>query len=77
MNQQKNSAAHISKVSQITLLCWMTQIFAIIFGETGVDAVSTSLNLRSMISTFIFATFFIGLLFLKSMLNLIDHIYIG
>ncbi|MEZ2903392.1 hypothetical protein ACBQ24_11725 [Acinetobacter terrestris] len=77
MNQQKNSAAHISKVSQITLLFWMTQIFAIIFGETGVDAVSTSLNLRSMISTFIFATFFIGLLFLKSMLNLIDHIYIG
>ena len=77
MKQQQNSAADIFKVPQITALFWITQIFATTFGETGGDAVSTSLNLRYLISTFIFETFFIGLLFLKSMLNLIDHIYIG
>lgn len=65
MNQQQNIAAHISKVSQITLLFWMTQIFAIIFGETGDDAVLRSLNLRYLVSTFIFAAFFIGLLVIQ------------
>ena len=77
MNQQQNIAAHISKVSQITLLFWMTQIFAIIFGETGDDAVLRSLNLRSLISTFIFAASSIVLLVFKSALKLNDHIYIG
>ncbi|WP_434082587.1 hypothetical protein [Acinetobacter terrestris] len=58
-------AAHISKVSQITSLFWITQIFATTLDETAGDAVSTSLNLRYLISSFIFAAFFIGLLVIQ------------
>ena len=63
MNQQQYSmAAHFSKVPQITLLFWVTKIFATTFGETGGDALSMSLNLGYLVSTFIFAAVFIGLL---------------
>lgn len=65
MNQQQNIEAHISKVPQITALFWITKIFATTFGETGGDAVSMSLNLGYLISTFIFAVFFIAFLFFQ------------
>lgn len=63
--QQQNIAAHISKVPQITALFWITKIFATTFGETGGDAVLMSLNLGYLISTFIFAVFFIAFLFFQ------------
>lgn len=63
MNQQELSiTAHLSKVPQITVLFWITKIFATTFGETGGDALSMSLNLGYLVSTFIFAAFFIVLL---------------
>jgi uncharacterized membrane-anchored protein len=66
MNQQESSiATHLSKVPQITALFWITKIFATTFGETGGDAVSMSLNLGYLISTFIFAAVFIALLFFQ------------
>jgi uncharacterized membrane-anchored protein len=43
----------------------MTQIFATTLDETAGDAVSTSLNLRYLINSFIFAAFFIGLLVIQ------------
>jgi len=61
----KNIAAHIFKVPQITALFWMTQIFATTLGETAGDSVSMSLNLRYLISPFIFVAFFIYLLFFQ------------
>ena len=63
MNQQQYSmATQLSKVPQITLLFWITKIFATTFGETGGDALSMSLNLGYLVSTFIFAAVFIILL---------------
>lgn len=66
MNQQQyNMANHLSKVPQITLLFWITKIFATTFGETGGDALSMSLNLGYLVSTFIFAAVFIVLVFFQ------------
>ena len=66
MNQQQyNMANHLSKVPQITLLFWITKIFATTFGETGGDALSMSLNLGYLLSTFIFAAVFIVLVFFQ------------
>lgn len=66
MNQQQyNMANHFSKVPQITLLFWITKIFATTFGETGGDALSMSLNLGYLVSTFIFAAVFIVLVFFQ------------
>lgn len=53
------------KVPTITGLFWLTKIFATTFGETGGDALSMSLNLGYLVSTFIFATIFIVLLFFQ------------
>ncbi|AXY59966.1 hypothetical protein [Acinetobacter sp. WCHAc010052] len=50
----------LSKVPQVTLLFWITKIFATTFGETAGDAVSMSLNLGYLVSTFIFAFVFIA-----------------
>ncbi len=50
----------LSKVPQVTLLFWVTKIFATTFGETAGDAVSMSLNLGYLVSTFIFAFVFIA-----------------
>ena len=57
------SSSHelLSKVPQVTALFWVTKIFATTFGETAGDAVSMSLNLGYLISTFIFAFIFIAL----------------
>lgn len=77
MNQQQDIAEYISKVPQITALFWITKILATTFGETGGDAVSMSLNLGYLVSTFIFAALFIALLFFKSILKLTGLICIG
>lgn len=55
----------IVKVPAITGLFWITKIFATTFGETGGDALSMSMNLGYLISTFIFASIFIVLLFFQ------------
>lgn len=61
--QATTSSSHelLSKVPQVTALFWVTKIFATTFGETAGDAVSMSLNLDYLISTFIFAFIFIAL----------------
>lgn len=60
--QQRDLSNHLSKVPQITALFWITKILATTFGETGGDALSMSLNLGYLVSTFIFAAIFIVLL---------------
>ena len=55
----------LMKVPQITALFWVTKIFATTFGETAGDALSMSLNLGYMLSTFIFATIFMGVVYLQ------------
>lgn len=61
MNHQDMSSQLI-KIPQITALFWLTKIFATTFGETTGDALSMSLNLGYLVSTFIFAAVFILLL---------------
>ena len=60
---QNSNDSFLLKVPQITVLFWVTKIFATTFGETAGDAVSMSLNLGYLLSTFIFATIFIALVF--------------
>ncbi len=55
----------IVKVPAITGLFWITKIFVTTFGETGGDALSMSMNLGYLVSTFIFASIFIVLLFFQ------------
>lgn len=64
MNQH-NLSEHLSKVPQITAIFWMTKILATTFGETAGDAVSMSMNLGYLVSTFIFAAIFIALVFFQ------------
>ena len=52
----------LMKIPQITALFWLTKIFATTFGETAGDALSMSMNLGYLLSTFIFAAIFIVLL---------------
>lgn len=61
--QATTSSSHelLSKIPQVTALFWVTKIFATTFGETAGDAVSMSLNVGYLISTFIFAFIFIAL----------------
>lgn len=49
----------LSKVPQITLIFWVIKIAATTLGETGGDAVSMSMNLGYLVSTFIFAGIFL------------------
>ncbi|AWL30506.1 hypothetical protein DJ533_11265 [Acinetobacter defluvii] len=60
----------ISKVPQVTLLFWITKIFATTFGETAGDAVSMSMNLGYLVSTFIFAFIFITFVFFQIRSNI-------
>ena len=55
----------LMKVPQITALFWVTKIFATTFGETAGDALSMSLNLGYLLSTFIFATIFMGVVYFQ------------
>ena len=47
-----------SKVPEVTLWFWVIKILATTVGETGGDALSMSLNLGYLVSTFIFLGFF-------------------
>ncbi|MBC7658502.1 MAG: hypothetical protein H7249_02215 [Chitinophagaceae bacterium] len=53
------------KVPEVTLVFWITKIFATTLGETGGDALSMSLNLGYLISTAIFAVIFIIAVFVQ------------
>lgn len=49
-----------SKVPEVTLLFWITKIFATTLGETGGDAVSMSMNLGYLAATGIFSVIFMA-----------------
>jgi uncharacterized membrane-anchored protein len=50
-----------SKVPEVTLIFWITKIFATTLGETGGDSVSMSMNLGYLVGTGIFAVIFIAM----------------
>jgi uncharacterized membrane-anchored protein len=54
-----------SKVPEVTLLFWILKIAATTLGETGGDAVSMSMQLGYLVGTAIFATIFVGAVFLQ------------
>nr|WP_174505824.1 hypothetical protein [Acinetobacter sp. Marseille-Q1620] len=56
---QSSSQSILSKVPEITLIFWITKIFATTFGETAGDALSMSLNLGYLLSTFVFSLIFL------------------
>jgi uncharacterized membrane-anchored protein len=49
----------LAKVPEVTLAFWIIKIAATTLGETGGDALSMSMNLGYLVSTFIFAAVFI------------------
>lgn len=49
----------LSKVPQVTLAFWIVKICATTLGETGGDALSMTLHLGYLVSTFIFLGFFL------------------
>jgi len=55
----QNVQAAVSKVPEVTLIFWVIKILATTLGETGGDAVSMSMHLGYLVSTFIFAGLFI------------------
>jgi uncharacterized membrane-anchored protein len=57
MNRTKEEA--LSKVPEVTLVFWIIKIAATTLGETGGDALSMSMNLGYLLSTAIFAVFFL------------------
>ncbi|EMI7749705.1 hypothetical protein RGF81_003891, partial [Acinetobacter baumannii] len=50
-NSSHEMSEYITKVPQVTLLFWITKIFATTFGETGGDSFSMSLKLGYLTST--------------------------
>ncbi len=50
----------LSKVPEVSLIFWVIKILATTLGETGGDAVSMSMNLGYLVSTWIFAVIFIA-----------------
>lgn len=59
INQEINYDEVLSKVPALTLVFWIIKIFATTLGETAGDAVSMSMNLGYLVSTFIFAAIFL------------------
>ena len=55
----RQQAHGIGKVPQVTLAFWIIKIAATTLGETGGDAVSMSMHLGYLISTLIFAAWFL------------------
>lgn len=51
-------SAALSKVPEVTAVFWLIKIAATTLGETGGDALSMSMNLGYLVSTFIFAAVF-------------------
>ena len=58
-NMRAEVTQGLSKVPELTLYFWMIKIAATTLGETAGDAMSMSLNLGYVISSFIFLVFFI------------------
>jgi uncharacterized membrane-anchored protein len=58
----ETKATILSKVPHVTLAFWVVKILATTLGETGGDALSMTLNLGYLVSTFIFLGFFAGTL---------------
>lgn len=58
-----NTTVRLAKVPEITLTFWIIKIAATTLGETGGDAVSMSMNLGYLLSTFIFAAIFLAAVF--------------
>ena len=54
----KDVAQALSKVPELTLIFWIIKILATTLGETAGDALSMSMNLGYLLSTFIFAGIF-------------------
>lgn len=50
----------LSKVPEVTFIFWIIKIIATTLGETGGDALSMSLNLGYLVSSFIFGAIFIA-----------------
>ncbi len=59
MDNSKTSSEILSKVPELTLLFWIIKIAATTLGETAGDALSMSLNLGYILSTYIFLFIFI------------------
>lgn len=59
MDNSKASSEILSKVPELTLLFWIIKIAATTLGETAGDALSMSLNLGYILSTYIFLFIFI------------------
>ena len=58
MTSSMSAEQVLSKVPALTLVFWVIKIFATTLGETAGDAVSMSLNLGYLLSTFIFVALF-------------------
>jgi uncharacterized membrane-anchored protein len=56
----KEAAAALSKVPEVTLAFWVIKILATTLGETGGDAVSMSMNLGYLVGTAIFGVVFLA-----------------
>lgn len=56
--QGSSNRADISKVAEVTLGFWIIKILATTLGETGGDAVTTSMDLGYLVGTMIFAVIF-------------------
>jgi uncharacterized membrane-anchored protein len=67
MNSTKQEL--LSKVPEVTLLFWITKIFATTLGETGGDAVSMSMHLGYLVGTGIFAVIFMAAVFVQVSAN--------
>ena len=59
MTADRPSDSLLSKVPAVTLAFWVVKICATTLGETGGDAMSMTLNLGYLTSTFIFLGFFV------------------
>jgi len=55
----------LSKVPEVTFIFWLIKIAATTLGETGGDAVSMSMGLGYLVSTFIFGALFILLVMIQ------------
>lgn len=59
INQEITNDEVWSKVPALTLIFWVIKVLATTLGETAGDAMSMSLNLGYLLSTFIFAAIFL------------------
>ena len=58
----ERKSAVLSKVPEVTFAFWVVKILATTLGETGGDALSMTLHLGYLVSTFIFLGFFLVML---------------